>query len=181
MKLRALCSRADLLEVLCKHDVKTARKLGKNLGYEWEEPTFKIDDEAEANKKKQTDLANVSEKEANKETIKLYQAPLIDLPFWIVSSYSYVAEEIKQKSDSDRSQKENAYQGWTDRPQHLPQHHLLSPWCELESRLRRHLITKKTSHSIDIDLAIRQICKGLTLVEIPHKRRRSWVRRGFRD
>ena len=110
--------------------------------------------------------------EDNQE-IEFSNEPLADIPFWRPEEYQYLAEEKEEESPSS-STVSIGYQGWKQRPQHPPEQHLLAPWSELHPRLRSHLSALRTGHALDVDLAVRRICRGHFLAELPRQRRRRW-------
>ncbi len=168
MKRRGLCGRADLAELLGGQGLEAAKELADLLEYDWQppQPEKNLPDKEEALYDSFSDVEDNQDIEFSKE-------PLTDVPFWRPEEYEYFAEE-EETDDPPPSTVATGYQGWIQRPQQAPEQHLLAPWSELHPRLRSHLSAPRTGQSVDVDLAVRRICRGEFLSELPLQCQRRW-------
>jgi hypothetical protein len=156
---------------LCEQDLDAARELGSLLGYAWHAPRADIDDQTF---KVEDAGAETVRPPAETGTIELQFSgePLADVPYWYLETFAYLADAKKPEKTKPVAAK--PYKGWEKRPQLPPEIHLLSPWSELQTRLRGYLTAPRIGHAIDIDLAVRRICQRGMLMVIPRERRRRW-------
>ncbi|WP_339136578.1 MAG: formylglycine-generating enzyme family protein [Candidatus Electrothrix sp. GW3-4] len=168
MKHQGLCGRADLAEILGSQGLEAAQELAELLEYDWQAPQ----PEQTLLSQQERYSAPLSDSEDNQE-VEFSKEPLADIPFWRPEEYEYLAEE-KEETPPPSSTGSTGYQGWTQRPLQAPEQHLLAPWSELHPRLRSHLSALRTGHALDVDLAVRRICRGHFLAELPRQRRRRW-------
>jgi formylglycine-generating enzyme required for sulfatase activity len=168
LKHQGLCGRADLAEILGRQGLEAAQELAELLEYDWQAPQ----PEQTLLSQQEGPAAPLSDSENNQE-VKFSKEPLADIPFWRPEEYEYFAEE-KEDAPPTSSTGSTGYQGWQQRPLQAPEQHLLAPWSELHPRLRSHLSALRTGHTLDVDLAVRRICRGHFLAELPRQRRRRW-------
>ena len=107
------------------------------------------------------------------DTLPSSDAPLADIPFWRLEEYRFVGKE-EETSTTTTTVTEQPAQKDSDLAQQIPEQQLLAPWRELKPRLRSRLSAPRVGHAIDIDLAVRKVCRGELLINIPCKRRRRW-------
>lgn len=163
MKSAGACGRADLVRALASGDSELADALADLLGFEAGAKSIAVTQLPLLVATGVGGLATVSEQP------EIQTGPLLDIPFWCLETYEPVPDEGQPPKPPPIKTV-----AWRNRPQASPAIRLLSPWRELQTRLRAALAAPREGREIDITLIVRRLSKGQLLDRLPRERHRRW-------
>jgi hypothetical protein len=94
---------------------------------------------------------------------------LVDVPFWRIEAFEGISEPVPAEPRI-----EVADVIWDNPPTETPLLHVLSPWRELQPRLRREATEPRETKDVDVSAVVRRLSEGGLLERVPREHRRRW-------
>ena len=162
--MKPACGRADLVRALASGDPELLRATAEILGF----AAPAAEPRHEEATKHRAQLRDGSEIERAPAVLSEPRS-LVDIPFWRLESYTAVAEGGEPETPVGAPPVI-----WTNRPVEPPRFRLLSPWRELQPRLRRAATENREGQAVDMAAVVRCLSEGRLMDCLPRERRRRW-------